>query len=305
MTKAEFLTDAQIEQFLERGHIVLHDCFSRELAAEWVARAWMRLGLEPDDPATWTQARIQMPNVNFVEMKDLAPTAWAATCDLLGGEERVKQPCYMADGFIINFSIRADQPWQPPTVETPGWHKDGDFFRHFLDSPEQGLLTLVYWTDIGEHGGGTFMACDSVPVVACYLRDHPEGTILREFNFGSLITLCHDLVEYRGRVGDVVLLHPFILHAASQNLSGIPRFLTNPPIALAEPMLFNRANPDDFSPVERAVLRGLGVERLDFQPTGARERVPTERERRAKLMLEEEAARQAQREKANMSAQRP
>jgi hypothetical protein len=41
-----------------------------------------------------------------------------------------------------------------------------DFFRHFLDSPEQALLTLVLWTDMLPKGGGTFVAADSVPVVA-------------------------------------------------------------------------------------------------------------------------------------------
>jgi hypothetical protein len=45
---------------------------------------------------------------------------------------------------------------------SPDWHKDGDFFRHFLDSPEQGLLTIVLWSDIEERGGGTFIAPDSV-----------------------------------------------------------------------------------------------------------------------------------------------
>ena len=53
-----------------------------------------------------------------------------------------------SDGFIINFGLGADQPWQPPSPEVSGWHKDGDFFRHFLDSPEQGLLTIVVWSDI-------------------------------------------------------------------------------------------------------------------------------------------------------------
>ena len=80
-----------------------------------------------------------------------------------------------------------------------------------------------------------------------------------------------------GRLGDVVLLHPYVLHAVSQNHLGVARFITNPPIALKEPMNFNRDNPNEFSPVERAVLKGLGVERLDFTPTAPRENVVPER----------------------------
>jgi hypothetical protein len=36
-------------------------------------------------------------------------------------------------------------------------------------------------------------------------------------------------------------------------------------------MNLNRARPEDFSLLERATLNYLGLERLDFQPTGERE----------------------------------
>jgi hypothetical protein len=76
-------------------------------------------------------------------------------------------------------------------------------------------------------------------------------------------------------VGDVYLLHPFVLHAKSQNIPRRPRIITNSTLFLAEPMRFNRPNLDDHSPVERAVLRALGVDRYDFAATGPRERVST------------------------------
>jgi hypothetical protein len=66
-----------------------------------------------------------------------------------------------------------------------------------------------------------------------------------------------------------VLLHPFTLHATSQNVLGVARFITNPPLALREPMRFDPPQ----SLVERAILRGLGVDRLDFVPTAPRESV--------------------------------
>src|SRR5438445_4137859 len=84
-----FLTDTQVEQFLTRGYIVLHDCFSRDFAQSLTAHAFERLGYDPDDPSTWKQPRIHMPNVQFFPMETYAPKAWAAACDLLGGEERI------------------------------------------------------------------------------------------------------------------------------------------------------------------------------------------------------------------------
>ena len=69
----------------------------------------------------------------------------------------------------------------------------------------------------------------------------------------------------------VVILHPYILHASSQDVLGVPRLITNPPVILKDPLNFNRPNPDDFSLLERATLHYLGVDRLDFQPTAPRE----------------------------------
>lgn len=175
----------------------------------------------------------------------------------------------------------------------PVGHKDGDFFRHFLDSPEQGLLTLVLWSDIKPRGGGTFVAADSVGPVARMLAEHTEGIGPKSFDYPQLLAQCHNYVETTGTLGDVVLLHPYILHAVSQNHAGNARVITNPPIALSEPMDFNRADPADFSPVEQAVLRGLGVDRLDYRPTAEREQVVPERVLRQQRMAEEEQTRLA------------
>jgi hypothetical protein len=62
-----------------------------------------------------------------------------------------------------------------------------------------------------------------------------------------------------------------MLHASSQNVIGIPRFMSNPPIVLKEPMNLNRENPEDFSLLEKATLHYIGLERYDFKPLKPRE----------------------------------
>ena len=297
MSQQEFppLSEEQVAHFLKHGHLVIHDCFPRAFAEDWTANAFRRLEYDPGDPSTWQQEVVHMPSAQRVSMPEIAPKAWQAACALLGGEERVS-PCAWGDSMIVNLRKGADQPWQPPSASVGGWHKDGDFFRHFLDSPEQGLLTIVIWSDIEPQGGGTFAAGDSVAPVARLLVAHPEGVLpsgAPGASFGSLINQCQDFVELTGKIGDVVLIHPFLLHASSQNHSGKARFITNPPISLKEPMQFDRADPADFSPVERAVLLGLGVDRLDFQPAAPRERIVSEGMKRKQKMLEEEQARLA------------
>jgi hypothetical protein len=125
------------------------------------------------------------------------------------------------------------------------------------------------------------------------LAGHPEGVLPGGFDFTELVSGCTDFAEATGRVGDVFLLHPFILHAKAQNLLRLPRYITNPAVSLNEPMRFDREDPAEHSLVERAVLKGLGVERFAFEPTAPRERVVPERERRQARMKEEELARLA------------
>lgn len=285
------LTESDIDHFIEKGYVIVRDCFSDELASEWRAFAFKRLGYDPEDPATWEKPRIHLPSMNSRPIREIAPKAWGAICDLLGGEARIAntKPTW-GDGFIINFSLGGDTEWVPPEKLLTGWHKDGDFFRHFLDSPEQGLLTIIVWSDIQPKSGGTFIACDSIQHVAQHLYTHPEGLLPGE-GFGQLIGKCKNFVEITGKAGDVVLIHPFMLHSASQNPSGRARFITNPPVKLKEPMNFNRDNLDDFSPIESAVLKGLGKERLDFIPTGQREKLVPERVKRQQKMMEEQKKR--------------
>jgi hypothetical protein len=293
----QVLSPDQVEDFLDHGHVVIRNCFSREAAAEYTGTLWTRLGYRPEDPATWAEPSVHMPSLRTIDVREFAPKAWQAVCDLVGGPERLAQPYPTGhawnDGFIVNLRERADDPWVEPSAAAPGWHKDGDFFRHFLDSPEQGLLTIVLWSDVDHRGGATYLAADSVGPVARYLADRPEGVRPLDFPFPDLAGQCEGFAEATGEVGDVYLIHPYLLHAKSQNALRVPRLITNPPVHLAEPMDFDRDDPDDYSLVERAVLRGLGVDRYAFTPAGPRERIVPERVRRQERMKRAEQARLA------------
>jgi hypothetical protein len=293
------LSDQDIEHFLEKGFVVVKGAISRETSAEWMDHCWTRLGIDPQDRSTWNIDRVHMGGTRHAPMKELAPQAYAAACQLLGGEDRIQGSVGWSDHFIVNLGERADQPWEPAGPSVPGWHKDGDFFRHYLDSPEQGLLTIVLWTDVVHQGGPTYLATDSVGVIARWLEPRREGVLPGGFGFMDRIAECREFAEATGSTGDVYLIHPYALHAVSQNVLRVPRVITNPPIHLKEPMNFNRDNPADFSPVERAVLKGLGVERLDYQIAGQRERIVPEREKMQAKMMEEERLRLAQASQAS------
>ena len=266
------LTPQQREQFLAEGHIVIKGAFPREASLQWVREECARAGYDVDDPLSWRKGYERMELSRHEPLADYAPAAWQASCDLMGGEERVKnRPAISL--FAMNFKQGADTPYQPPSAGSSGWHKDGWHFLHFLDSPEQGLLGIPLFTDVLPQGGATFLAVDSVPVIARYLAAHPEGIGPDDFDTKALLAECHDFREATGEAGDVYLLHPYMLHAVGQNVLQRPRAITNLCYELNAPMTLNR--PDgDYSPVEAAVLRGLGVDHYDFQPTRPRYHTP-------------------------------
>jgi hypothetical protein len=301
---APALSPVEIEHFIAYGFVKVPQALDAGVIRRCVDRMWLRLGYDPAKSATWIEGKIHMPNQEHFAVKDVAPRAYAAICQLCGGAERIHAPVW-GDGFIANFHLGDGQAWVPPGPKAEGWHKDGDFFRHFLDSAEQALLTIVLWSDVHPRGGATFLAADSVGPVARHLEAHPEGvnpmsnagTAYGGFPFSDLLSQCRDYREATGTAGDVYLMHPFLLHTSSFNALKRPRLITNPPVHFVEPMCFNRAQPQDHSPVEQAILRGLGKTSLAFAPTAPRERLEPPRVAQQRKLKEAEDARLAEAQK--------
>ncbi|KAI3622729.1 hypothetical protein WG66_015569 [Moniliophthora roreri] len=314
MKEYRYLSPEQVDHFLEHGFILVKNAFSREQAAEFTETMWIRLALDPHDKSTWTRERIHMPFHRREEVARFAPKAWDATQDLLGGEDRIDEKCSTwGDSFIVNFGtleLEGAEPIHPRDLDN--WHVDGDFFVHYLDSPEQALLVIPIFSDIKPRGGGTFIAPEGIDLVARYLAEHPEGVLPTGLSFTPSTTTaptykedpgywshlqevkkCQRFVEVTGEVGDVFLLHPLMLHSASKNYLRIPRVITNPPVELKEPFNFARERIEDYSLVEQKTLRALGVDRCDFRITTERRRLVPKRQVDEKKVLEDERMRLA------------
>ena len=297
--KNKLLTDEQAQHFITNGYVTISGCLEKDFMQKYISEAYQQLGYDPLDKNTWKEELVYMDRNNYWPVKDVSPKGWAALCDIVGGEERIDtnsmkieskhfttiNATQWSDAFVINFSLGSTLPWIAPS-DAGGYHKDGSFFRHFLDSREQALLTTLYWTDVESQGGATLLVPDSIPHVAKYLLEHSDGIDLYgdqnqihsyehpkkvHKEFEEIFGKCTQFIEVTGKAGDLTIIHPFMLHASSQNLSGRARFLTNPPIVLKDHMNLNRENPEDYSLLERATLSALGVERVNFTPTSSRQ----------------------------------
>jgi hypothetical protein len=100
-------------------------------------------------------------------------------------------------------------------------------------------------------------------------------------------THLHQFVELTGEIGDVILLHPLMLHSASKNYIQAHRIITNPPVSLKSdlPFRFARDDESEYSLVEKKTLRALGVDRLEWKPTTERKRLVPARVGRQDVLL--------------------
>lgn len=97
-----------------------------------------------------------------------------------------------------------------------------------------------------------------------------KGIKYRFKNFGRAKDALYDLIlerhkhfqEMTGSTGDVILLHPLMVHSRSVNSRRVPRIITNPPVSLKAPFNFDRDDPRQLSVVERKVLHDLARNRL-------------------------------------------
>ena len=119
--------------FLRDNFVFIEDAFCRKLAAEWIANFNRINGIELDRLSTWPADGAKMyPSNQQVRMSEFSPLAYEVVCDFLGGEEQIEtRSLKVGDGFNINFSVGADQEWQPPGSESTGYHKDGWFLNTF------------------------------------------------------------------------------------------------------------------------------------------------------------------------------
>ena len=302
LANCRLLSREQAWHFIEHGHVRIRGAFGRELAAAVRAQAWRELrdkhGATEQDPKTWGAlsgpngipgyARTAGSGRRFTLRAD-APRAFQALTDVVGGAERLPadgETLAWGDGAIANLGCGRESSPSEGTgtgVRNAGrqrrqrsWHKDGWHFRHFLDSPEQGLLVVPIFSDILPRSGGTCIATDSIAPVARLLASNPQGFHADSvqgagYLIPGLVEQCSRFAELTGETGDMAILHPYMLHRPCRNGSARPRFIANAALVLAEPLRFDRPAGEAHSLVELAVLRALDVARFPFEITHDRE----------------------------------
>jgi hypothetical protein len=251
------LTREDLDAFIADGYCTLRAAFPAEQAAAARACIWQRMratkNIRQEDAATWPpvcdiEEVVGVPEVTACVTDRLA----SAIEDLLGAGRWLGERRW---GFWpVNFAFGRGEPYAIPNF---GWHVDGNWFRHTLDCPKQGLLLLGLFSDIAERGGGTIVAAGSHRLTARVLADHPEGLTHRALFDAVLREPLGNFRELTGRAGDVVLAHPMLFHTRGLKHTGEPRFMSNCEAPLKEPLQLRRTDPSEFSVLEKSIIAGI------------------------------------------------
>ena len=263
-------------EFLETGMCVVEDALSSEFCEQVIERRLSGMGVNELDPRTWPRGWRNLPATTAFQLEEVAPSAAEALFEIVGPPGGLK--FYgLPDNLIINFPDDPEKWWAPEDKKAADahWHKDGDWFRHFLDSPEQGMLGIIFWRNVTEQQGPTYLLSDSIPAVTRLLAAHPEG-LAPPIPLDDVIDQSQRPIPLTGRQGTIVWAHPFLVHSASVNATSRLRIISNTSVMLRSPLQLDR---EDGTPLERSILHALGVTRLEWKPKGERGHVVSARER--------------------------
>jgi Phytanoyl-CoA dioxygenase (PhyH) len=247
------LTAAQHAEFEERGFVRIPGAFSREQAAAMESRVWGWLertyALSRTDPATWKGlAPTGLQGLKRQAVFDaIGSDATCAALDALLGPGGWKRPRDWG-GFLVNFPSAG--PWRVPSRV---WHTDFAF-----QAPHDrvfGALVLSFLSDVPPGAGGTTVVEGSHRVIRRFLEAHPRAAQSKMKNVrlalcasdpwlkaltsdaedpGRDERLRHGAVvsgvrvrvaEVAGEAGDLVIGHPWLLHAGAPNCGSAPRIM--------------------------------------------------------------------------------
>jgi len=221
------LTEKEIVHFIEKGYVLVKDAFPRPVAEAMVSLFWDHLGLNPDDPSTWTDA-YRVIEHNFIN--EQSAQIWnersLGALDALLGPNNWDRSRANGTGYVpVNFP---DPPSEKENIFQKGMHLDGLHFTPRFTGPDQAIVALPVFTDIAPGGGGTAMRLGSHRFAAARLREigGPVDRMELQRELRPKFDACPGM-EVRGNAGDLILMHGKMFHGGSPNMTDRVRFIGN------------------------------------------------------------------------------
>lgn len=240
--------------FGDAGFIRIDGAFPRQLADSLSDLIWgvceRRFGYDRGDPSTWTvpfQGRALRDTATSPLFDDILTDRVADLVDDLLGERNWEWPAGWG-GFLVTFPNAS--AWRLPSA---GWHQDWTF--QVDCEPVRFFKTFVFLNEVRPGGGGTLVVAGSHRLHGRFPTGRsldeagqPTKTELLYTECDWLRDLSHDgdeparrkwfmeherevagvdlrVVELTGQPGDIVAIHPWLIHNVAPNANVSPRFM--------------------------------------------------------------------------------
>jgi hypothetical protein len=249
--KSMMFTSDELNHFEQYGYVQLKDVFSKDIARSCREKVW-----ELMNPEVSKTEQLHWPNKfplgHVFNPEDGYPWNCVITERLTNA---IRDICSTsctevnqnnAEGFGLGWWM-ITFPVSTGSWGLEGrWHIDGmyDFVRYPF-SKEIGLVLVIYFSDVHESCGGTCVAEGSHKnVIKSLITAGLKGSRSKPLVESVLSELNGNIVELTGDAGDVIILHPLLIHARSKNFGpknedGV-RFMCHPSVALQEHLNFNK-----------------------------------------------------------------
>ena len=238
-------------QFFSEGYVILKDCISSDECKRYMKNvisptlAQYKINLE--DAATWTTATTGRHKTDE-ECIDDVPVGIMVRgpngSDPIQNEDEQRWKALFECNKILSFldyihGGKANWRWlhddnvgwihlrfpilktMQDNVTNIHWHVDGGHFDlHKLNSLDQSVIALPMMQDVNIDGGNTLVIPKSHTVVMRELWNRlPGGLDKKELNKLAIEigTKENGLQAAPCKAGDVLIMHPFLVHAASRN----------------------------------------------------------------------------------------
>lgn len=251
------LTDAQHREFKEMGLLRLRGAIPASDVGAMCDRLWDALAKERqmyrDDPQTWISSRLHHFNAlrrAGVYAKMASPTVLGALDDLFGPREW-QHPLRWGT-LLANFP--GSPPAAPDKWEVPnqGWHVD--LPAKAMHGKLLGAIVFAHLDTVVPGGGGTVVVTGTHRLIEEFVERKGSPDLVRSHDSRKLLARSdpwlrdlssHDqtgdrmyrfmhqgtvvdgvplkVVEVTGDPGDVIFMHPWMLHARAPNYSSSPR----------------------------------------------------------------------------------
>lgn len=244
--------DETLEHFRVHGWMRVPQAFGADEAARMRDVVWAGLadlGVRQDAPSTWT---IERP-VKLQGLKTHPAFDAVGSERLLGAVESLLQTRAFETpkswgALFIAFPSEGD--WEAPAS---GWHADANYRSQLW--PPKGVQIHSLFGDVAPRSGATQILSGSHRLIHRWFQEHPPPAGARSADLRKLL-LGHpyirdlhtdgdreariarfmdrveevdgiplQVIENTGAAGDVILLHPLVLHVAARNTGAAPRFL--------------------------------------------------------------------------------